>query len=152
MGRIVRHAFATTMPQEEICRPDGPDVDMKKRLLIIRDRKDPRVKDGNDQKVPLLNLTGYVAWEIFLQQRILTRGQGRVFPHNHRSVSAAFTRTCNELKIDDLHFHDLRHEGRRSRGPVCHIPVALITSVMPPLVQIVSARADMRGPILLRRR
>jgi integrase len=111
MGRIVRYAVATTMRQEEICRPDWPDVDMKKRLLIIRDRKDPRAKAGNDQKVPLLNLTGYDAWEIMLQQRIVTRGQGRVFPYNHRSVSAAFTRACEKLKIEDLHFHDLRHEG-----------------------------------------
>ncbi|WFU14335.1 site-specific integrase [Bradyrhizobium sp. CB3481] len=111
MGRIVRYAVATTMRQEEICRPDWSDVDMKNRILVIRDRKDPRVKDGNDQKVPLLNLTGYDAWEIMLQQRIVTRGKGRVFPYNHRSVSAAFTRACDELKIEDLHFHDLRHEG-----------------------------------------
>jgi integrase len=32
MGRIVRYAVATTMRQEEICRPDWPDVDMQKRL------------------------------------------------------------------------------------------------------------------------
>ena len=32
-------------------------------------------------------------------------------PYNHRSVSKAFARACEELKIDDLHFHDLRHEG-----------------------------------------
>ena len=38
----------------------------------------------------------------------MTRGYGRIFPHNHRSVSAAFTRACDELKIEDLHFHDLR--------------------------------------------
>jgi len=31
---------------------------MKTRVLIIRDRKDPRAKDGNDQKVSLLNMTG----------------------------------------------------------------------------------------------
>ncbi|AUC97775.1 integrase [Bradyrhizobium sp. SK17] len=111
MGRIVRYAVATTMRQEEICRPDWRDVDMKTRILVIRDRKDPREKDGNDQKVPLLNLTGYDGWEILLQQRIITRGLGRVFPYNHRSVSAAFTRACDELKIEDLHFHDLRHEG-----------------------------------------
>lgn len=111
MGRIVRYAVATTMRQEEICQPDWPHVDMKTRILTIVDRKDPRNKDGNDQKVPLLNLTGYDAWEILLQQRIITRGQGRVFPYNHRSVSAAFTRACDELKIEDLHFHDLRHEG-----------------------------------------
>ncbi|MCC8947832.1 site-specific integrase [Bradyrhizobium sp. Arg62] len=111
MGRIVRYAVATTMRQEEICRPDWPLVDMKKRILTIIDRKDPRKKDGNNQKVPLLNLTGYDAWEIMLQQRIITRGQGRVFPYNHRSVSKAFARACEELKIEDLHFHDLRHEG-----------------------------------------
>ncbi len=111
MGRIVRYAVATTLRQEEICKPEWPMVDMKKRLVVIKDRKDPRNKEGNDQKVPLLDLTGYDAWEIMLQQRILTRGSGRVFPHNYRSVSAAFTRACAELKIDDLHFHDLRHEG-----------------------------------------
>ncbi|WP_167772190.1 hypothetical protein [Bradyrhizobium frederickii] len=82
MGRIVRYAVATTMRQEEICRPDWPDEDMKTRVLVIRDRKDPRAKDGNDQKVPLLNLTGFDAWEILLQQRIITRGWGRVFPYN----------------------------------------------------------------------
>lgn len=111
MGRIVRYAVATTLRQEEICKPEWPMVDMKKRLVVIKDRKDPRNKEGNDQKVPLLNLTGYDAWEIMLHHRILTRGSGRVFPHNYRSVSAAFTRACAELKIDDLHFHDLRHEG-----------------------------------------
>jgi integrase len=40
MGRIVRYAVATTMRQEEICRPDWPDVDMKKRLLST-DTKGP---------------------------------------------------------------------------------------------------------------
>jgi integrase len=111
MGRIVRYAIATTMRQEEICQPEWPDVDIKKRLVLLRDRKDPRHKIGNHQKVPLLNLTGYDAWEILLQQRIVTRGQGRIFPHHHKSISTAFTRACDELKIDDLHFHDLRHEG-----------------------------------------
>ena len=112
MGRIVRFAVATTLRQEEICRPGwSDDIDMKKKLIIIRDRKDPRHKDGNHQKVPLLNLTGYDAWEIVLQQHIITRGQGRIFPYNNKSISAAFTRACDELKIDDLRFHDLRHEG-----------------------------------------
>ena len=26
-------------------------------------------------------------------------------------MSKAFARACEELKIEDLHFHDLRHEG-----------------------------------------
>ncbi|MGY4506164.1 integrase [Bradyrhizobium sp. GM24.11] len=41
MGRIVRYAVATTLRQEEICKPEWPLVDMKKRLVVIQDRKDP---------------------------------------------------------------------------------------------------------------
>jgi integrase len=111
MGRIVRFAVATAMRQEEICSVEWNDVDMKKRTIRVRNRKDPRRKDGNHQTVPLLNLSGYDAWEILLEQRIVTRGQGRVFPHHSKSVGAAFRRACRALDIDDLHFHDLRHEA-----------------------------------------
>lgn len=39
------------------------------------------------------------------------RQKGRVFPHHHKSAGTAFYRACKELKIKDLHFHDLRHEA-----------------------------------------
>lgn len=111
MGRLIRFAIATAMRQEEICRIEWSDVDMQKKIVRVTDRKDPRNKEGNHQKVPLLNLTGYDAWQVLLEQRIITRGKGRVFPHNSRSVGTAFRRACRTLKIDDLHFHDLRHEA-----------------------------------------
>lgn len=111
MGRIVRFAIATAMRQDELCRIEWTDVDLQRKLVTVRDRKDPRRKDGNHQKVPLLNLTGFDAWTILLEQKIITRGVGRVFPHNGKSVGTAFRRACQELKIEDLHFHDLRHEG-----------------------------------------
>jgi integrase len=50
MGRIIRFAIASAMRQGEICSPGWPDVDMKKRLILVRDRKDPRHKDGNNRK------------------------------------------------------------------------------------------------------
>ncbi|MBZ0260421.1 MAG: site-specific integrase [Hyphomicrobiales bacterium] len=111
MARIIRFAVATAMRQEEICKFDWTDVDIQKRLVTVRDRKDPRKKDGNNQRVPMLNLTGYDAWEVLLEQRIITGGIGRVFAHHHKSVGTAFRRACRELKIHDLHFHDLRHEA-----------------------------------------
>ncbi len=111
MGRIIRFAIATAMRQDELCRVEWTDVDLQRKTVTVRDRKDPRRKDGNHQKVPLLNLTGFDAWTILLEQKIITRGLGRVFPHNGRSVGTAFRRACRELKIEDLHFHDLRHEG-----------------------------------------
>jgi len=46
-----------------------------------------------------------------LEQRLITRGLGRVFPHHHKSAGTAFQRACKTLKITDLHFHDLRHEA-----------------------------------------
>jgi integrase len=34
-----------------------------------------------------------------------------IFPVSPNSISMAFTRACKLLGIEDLHFHDLRHEG-----------------------------------------
>ena len=111
LHRIIRFAVATAMRLEEICKISWDDVDIKSRIVVVRDRKDPRQKEGNHQRVPMLNLTGYDAWQVLLEQRIVTRGVGRVFPHHHKSTGTAFQRACKDLVIKDLHFHDLRHEA-----------------------------------------
>ncbi|MFZ1885080.1 MAG: site-specific integrase [Rhodoplanes sp.] len=112
LGRIVRFAVATAMRQDEICRIGWADIDRDNKMLLIRDRKDPRRKNGNDQRIPLLDVSGYDAWTIIEEQRKFTAGSaGRIFPYNGRSVGTAFRRQCRELKIKDLHFHDLRHEA-----------------------------------------
>jgi integrase len=129
MGRIIRFAVATAMRQEEICSITWDDVDIRNRMVTVRDRKDPRRKDGNHQRVPMLKLTSYDAWEVLLEQRIVTRGKGRVFPHHHKSAGTAYQRACKELKIRDLHFHDLRHEAtsRLFEAGLTIEPVALVT-------------------------
>ncbi len=111
MGRMVRFAVATAMRLEEICKITWDDVDVRNRMVVVKNRKDPRKKEGNHQRVPMLDLTGFDAWQVLLEQRIITRGIGRVFPHHHKSAGTAFRRVCSELKIVDLHFHDLRHEA-----------------------------------------
>lgn len=111
MGRIVRFAIATAMRQEEICKIEWSDVDLSKRVVTIRNRKDPRKKEGNHQKVPLLNLTGIDAWQLLLEQKVLTGGIGRCFPYHSKSVGTAFRRARKHLGIEDLKFHDLRHEA-----------------------------------------
>jgi integrase len=112
VGRIVQFAVATAMRQDEIARIEWRDFDAEGRMLLIRDRKDPRKKKGNDQRIPLLDVSGYDACEIIKEQGLFSNSrEGRIFPYNGRSVGTAFRRQCRELKIDDLHFHDLRHEG-----------------------------------------
>lgn len=112
MSRIVRFAIATAMRQEEITRVTWDDLETRTKMLMIRDRKDPRQKKGNDQRIPLLAVSGYDAMGLIEDQRaIRANDDERIFPYNHKSISARFTRTCQELEIEDLHFHDLRHEG-----------------------------------------
>jgi integrase len=110
-GRITRFAVASAMRIEEICRIRWADLDDRKRTVIVRDRKDPRNKEGNHQRVPLLDATGYDAWGLIQEQGKLTGHLDRIFPYTPDSVSTAFRRACRELEIEDLRFHDLRHEA-----------------------------------------
>lgn len=112
MGRIIKFAIATAMRQEEICRVTWNDYNERTRMLVVRDRKDPRMKDGNNQRIPIFAATGYDAAALIEEQRAVRRNADpRIFPVNHKTVSSLFTRACSVLRIEDLHFHDLRHEG-----------------------------------------
>jgi integrase len=112
VDRIIRFAVATATRQAEIVRVEWRDWDASNRMLLIRDRKDPRKKKGNDQRIPLLDVSGYDATKIIEEQgRYSNSREGRIFPYNGRSIGTAFRLKCKDLKIEDLHFHDLRHEG-----------------------------------------
>ncbi len=111
VDRIIKFAIATAMRAGEIFRLEWNDVDMKKRLITIRDRKGPRDRRGNDDVIPLLNVTGFDAWQLLFEQRILTRNKRRVFPYNSQAVGLAFRRGCVARNIENLHFHDLRREA-----------------------------------------
>lgn len=108
MVTLCRFALASGMRQDEICQLLVDDVDRAARTVVIRDRKDPRNKAGNDQTVPLLP----DAWAI-VEPLIEGRDVGNVFNARAASVSTAFTRACQALTppIIDLHFHDLRHRA-----------------------------------------
>ncbi len=103
---IVQFAVASAMRRGEISRLLWADVDEQKRLVLVRDRKDPRKKVGNDQWVPLLGQD----WTILQRQPVIA-DEPRIFPIGESTVSKYFTEACRALGIPDLHFHDLRHEG-----------------------------------------
>jgi len=56
----VKLAVATAMRLDEICRVEWADLDVDRRMLMIRDRKDPRNKTGNDQRIPMVASTDVV--------------------------------------------------------------------------------------------
>lgn len=100
----VRFAVATAMRREEIVNLLWEDVDYEKHLILIRNRKDPRKIQGNDQLVPLLE----PAWDVL---QGLDKKEARLFPMHKQTLSKYFKAACDANNIVDLHFHDLRHEG-----------------------------------------
>lgn len=103
---IVRFAVATAMRRSEITRLRWADVNEAKRMVLVRDRKHPRQKKGNDQWVPLLG----DAWTV-LKRQPAREDEPRIFPCDGQTISKYFLEACRALGIPDLHFHDLRHEG-----------------------------------------
>jgi integrase len=99
----VLFCVATAMRRGEVCRLLWADVDAAKKLVLVRDRKDPRKKLGNDQWVPLLP----AAWALLQRQ---PPGE-RIFAIEAGTLSKYFTEACRALSIPDLHLHDMRHEG-----------------------------------------
>ena len=81
MTRIVKFAVATAMRLDEICRIEWSDLDVDRRMLLVCDRKDPRNKTGNDQRIPLFADTGFDAWALVTEQaKHLGYTNGRIFP------------------------------------------------------------------------
>ncbi|GKS92262.1 site-specific integrase [Acidovorax sp. SUPP2539] len=108
MAEIMRFAIESSRREDEICRLRRADVDQDKSIGWLDDVKHPRHKTGNRRKFRLRA----AAMEIIKRQPIADGEKAAyVFPFNPKSVSAAFTRACKVLEIEDLHFHDLRHEA-----------------------------------------
>jgi integrase len=108
MADILRFCMASAMRISEVCRLEWRDFDEKAKTIVVRDRKHPKKKLGNDMTVPLLDATGFDAFEIAKGQ---PRSGPRIFPHNAKTVSTYATLAVTESKIEDLHLHDLRHEA-----------------------------------------
>ncbi|GAB4068287.1 site-specific integrase [Ancylobacter sonchi] len=104
MVKIALFALFSTRRQEEITRLLWADLDERHSRILIRDMKHPGQKLGNDVYVDLPP-------EALAVIKSMPRTGDRIFPFSTDAISAAFTRACHVLGIDDLHFHDLRHEG-----------------------------------------
>lgn len=101
---MVTVALTIGLRRGELCSIRWDDIDDATRTVLVRDRKDPRQKKGNHQRIPLLGR----AWDIVQAQ---PRSGVRVFPHHPQTVSKYFREAVKELSIPDLHFHDLRREA-----------------------------------------
>jgi integrase len=121
LADIVKFALYTSMRVGEIASLRWSDIKDDGKSIIIRERKHPRKK--KDQQVPLLPQ----AREIIQRQEVsessalipvgsnynkdYARARDLIFPVNSKSVTHAFRRARIRADIEDLRFHDLRHEA-----------------------------------------
>ncbi|MCB5303593.1 site-specific integrase [Yersinia bercovieri] len=93
-------ALETSMRQGEILSLAWEYVDLHLGVAHL-----PMTKNGSSRDVPLSSKARQVLREF------AGPPQGPVFSYTSNSFKSAWRVTLDELGIDDLHFHDLRHEA-----------------------------------------
>lgn len=98
---VVTFALETAMRQGEIVSLQKSDIDHEKRLALIRVSK-----NGRSRLVPLSERALEAA-----RRAANLSDDTRVFATTTTGVKMAWKRILRRSKIEDLHFHDLRHEA-----------------------------------------
>jgi len=96
MSDIIEFAIETAMRAGEIINLRWSDLDVANKCTLIRDRKDPQKKIGNNQCPLFLNICGIDAFAI-VQKR--ERVDDRIFPWANSMISSLFPRACKALKL-----------------------------------------------------
>ncbi|MCJ8287116.1 site-specific integrase [Halomonas sp.] len=106
MEDIMDFAVATSRRQEEITRLLWSDLDDEAMTCWVRDAKHPRQKWGNHKRFKLT----HEAMAIIKRQPRF-QGEDRIFPYNGKSIGTRWRAATAACGIEDLRFHDLRHEA-----------------------------------------
>ncbi len=97
--KVVVFAIETAMRRGEILNLRWDQVDLKRRSVTILESK-----NGHSRTIPMTPITYALLHEI-------RRGAESVFPITASVLKMAWGRMLVGTGIEDLHFHDLRHEA-----------------------------------------
>ncbi|WP_442577709.1 integrase [Mesorhizobium sp. ASY16-5R] len=104
---IVRLALETAMRRGEILALRWRDIDLERRSVTIRE-----AKNGHSRTIPLTSAAIIVIGEAkgrTTENKIAENAL--VFPMAPNALLLSWNRLVGRAKLDDLHFHDLRHEA-----------------------------------------
>lgn len=111
-------AIETGMRRGEIAGLSWSQVDLQAHVIRL-----PLTKNGDTRTVPL----SVKAQESL--QSLPHNINGQVFTfRDSNGLGAAFTRACGRAGIEDLHFHDLRHEAASRFAP--RMPATSLAKIM----------------------
>lgn len=97
---VVQFAIATAMRRAEIANLEWDRVDLKRKTAYLRD-----TKNKSERTVPLSPNA------IEILKSIPRQISGPVFGMSENAITIAMRRARDEAKIENLTFHDLRHEA-----------------------------------------
>lgn len=85
--------------------------DLQGDFWLLRDAKNPKGSLGNHLHIKISDDTLALIHAIKNSKFGQNNQSNYLFPLVSSNISASFTKACRMLGIDNLHFHDLRHEG-----------------------------------------
>lgn len=97
---IVVFALETAMRQGEILNLKWENLNLKSRIAHL-----PETKNGSKRDVPL----SIAARDVVISMGV--KSKGRVFGYTKFGIKSTWRFMLQKLGIEDLHFHDLRHEA-----------------------------------------
>ncbi|KAA3633997.1 MAG: site-specific integrase [Bacteroidetes bacterium] len=93
-------ALETGMRQGEIWKMDWKYINQPKRFVTL-----PDTKNGSSREVPLSSRA------LVLLDKLTPKEEGLVFSSKQESASAEFRKAVKKCNIENLRFHDTRHEA-----------------------------------------
>jgi integrase len=103
---LILFALATAMRRGEILAVTRADLDLDARALLI-----PVSKNGQSRTIPLTTKAIEALRQLPHFDLKVSNQDDRMFPITANAFRLAWERIKRRAKIDDLHFHDLRHEA-----------------------------------------
>jgi len=101
IGPMIDIALETAARRGEIAAMRWEYINLSRKIWYI-----PETKNGTPRTVPLSSVA------IKILQRLPRRIDGNVWSlQREQGITQAFERVCSRAQIENLHFHDLRHEA-----------------------------------------
>lgn len=119
LGACIRLAIETGMRAGELLNLNWHQVNLSQGIIRLE-----LTKNGSARSVPLSSQA------VTILQQLPRHISGRVIPnfHDTAGLDRAFKRLCKAAKINNLRFHDLRHEAASRLAP--HMPAPTLAKIM----------------------
>jgi integrase len=111
LRRVIILALETAMRRVEILKIKKSHIDHQNSVLVI-----PSTKTDTPRTIPLssdalTSLRGQLRDSQRASGGVIPLIESTIFDYRPRGLSGEFLKLCRKTNIDDLHFHDLRHEA-----------------------------------------